>query len=135
MTDPHGIDVWMRWGSDRLNAGIVTRPKSLRALLAGEALRTRDGEPYDVDRHALERLAAACRPEDLDALRLPITLHFSADVTDSAYVLDGVAADVLRRVEGWGAAFPFRDGRMWLPQSLAVDLLLRYGGALQRLML
>ncbi len=135
MTDPRGIDVWMRWESDRLNAGIVTRPKSLRTLLAGEALRTRDGQPYDVDRHALDRLAAACRPEDLDALRLPITLHFSADVADSAYVLDGVAADVLRRVEGWGAAFPFRDGRMWLPQSLAVDLLLRYGGALQRLML
>jgi len=135
VTEPHRIDVWMRWELDRLNAGFVTRPKSLRTLLAGETLQTRDGEPYDVDRRVLERLAAACRPQELDGLRLPITLHFSADVADSAYVVDALAADVLHRVEGWGQAFPYREGKMWLPQSLAVDLLLRYGGALQRLLL
>lgn len=120
---------------DRLNAGFVTRTKSLRHLLSGEGLETRDGEPYDVDRRALERLAAACRPQELDALRLPVTVHFSSEVGDSAYVIDALAADVLHRIEGWGEAFPFRDGKMWLPQSLAVDLLLRYGGALQRLLL
>lgn len=120
---------------DRLNAGVVTRPRSLRSLLAGETLQTRDGEPHDVDVRVLKRLAAACRPQELEGLRLPIALHFSADVADSAYVVDGLAADVLHRVEGWGVAYPYREGKMWLPQSLAVDLLLRYGGALQRLML
>lgn len=126
----------MRWEFDKLNAGVVTRPRSLRALLEDPhaRLETRDGAPYEVERATLERLAAACTPEERERLRLPVTLHFPADVGDSACVLDELAAEVLRRVEGWGPAYPFRDGRMWLPQSLAVDLLLRHGGALQRLM-
>jgi len=98
-----------------------------------EAIETREGEPIDLDPPTLERLASVCAAQEQDRLRLPITVHFSADVADSAFVLDGLAADVLHRLEGWGEAYPYRDGKMWLPQSLAVDLLLRYGGALQRL--
>lgn len=131
------IEAWMRWESDRLNAGFVTRPKSLRALLddASPALETREGDRFDVDRDILVRIAAVCSPSDRERLRLPITLHFSADVGDAAYVTDDLAADVLHRLEGWGDAYPHRDGRMWLPRSLAVDLLLRYDGAIQRLLL
>ncbi len=47
------------------------------------------------------------------------------------YVTDPVAAEALRRAEGFGPAFPYRDGRMYLPVSLGVDLVSRYGGALQ----
>jgi len=125
----------MRWEFNTLNAGSVTHPKSLRALLRGEPLQTKDGDAYPIDRGVLDRFAAVCSPAEQERLRLPITLHFSADVSDSAYVIDELAADVLHRLEGWGEAYRYRDGRTWLPQSLAVDLLLRYGGALQRLML
>ncbi|MEK6851660.1 MAG: DUF61 family protein, partial [Candidatus Thermoplasmatota archaeon] len=112
MTDPHRIDVWMRWESDRLNAGFVTRQKSLRVLLeGGEPLLMRDGERHDVDRGVLARIAAACAPEERERLRLPVTLHFSADVADSAYVIDDLAAEILHRLEGWGDAYPFRDGK------------------------
>jgi len=131
--DPRRIDAWMRWEFEKLNAGLVTRPKSLRRLLEVPRLETREGEPIDLDWPTLERLASVCAAQEQDRLRLPITVHFSADVADSAFVLDELAADVLHRLEGWGEAYPYRDGKMWLPQSLAVDLLLRYGGALQRL--
>jgi uncharacterized protein (UPF0216 family) len=133
--DPHAIDVWMRWEFNTLNAGLVTRPKSVRALRDDPRLETKDGTVLEVDPGVLERFAAVCTPAEQDRLRLPITLHFSADVPDSAYVIDELAAEVLHRIEGWGAAYRFRDGRMWLPLSLAVDLLLRYGGTLQRVML
>jgi uncharacterized protein (UPF0216 family) len=126
----------MRWEFNTLNAGFVTRSKPLRALLeAGESLRTRDGDPYDIDRRVLERLAAVCTPPERERLRLPITIHFTADVEDAAYVTDELAADVLHRLESWGEAYAYRDRKMWLPQSLAADILLRYGGALQRLLL
>jgi len=126
----------MRWEFDKLNAGFVTRPSSLSALLdAGAFLHTREGEAYTIDRIVLERLADACSRQERDRLRLPITVQFSADVADSAYISDATAAEVLRRRERWGPAYPYRDGKMWLPNSLAVDLLLRSGGALQRLML
>lgn len=127
----------MRWEYDKLNSGLVIRPKSLRDLLTDPdvGLESRGGERYHVDRNVLEGLAAACSPREQAALRLPITVQFSADIDDSAYVSDELAAEVLHRMEGWGTAYPHREGRMWIPQSLAVDLILRYGGALQRLML
>lgn len=137
MTDPDRVDVWMRWEFNTLNAGAVLRPMSLRALLEDPAttLQTRDGGPYHIDRDVLVRLASVCSGAEKERLRLPVTIHFSADVGDSAYVSDSLAAEVLRRLEGWGPAYPFREGRMWIPNSLATDLILRYGGALQRLML
>jgi uncharacterized protein (UPF0216 family) len=125
----------MRWEFEKLNAGVVVRLKSLTVLMRDPRLETRDGGVVDLDPIALGRIAAACSPLEQDRLRLPVTLHFPSDVSDSAFILDPLAADVLHRLEGWGDAYPFREGRMWLPQSLAVDLLLRYGGALQRLML
>ena len=42
---------------------------------------------------------------------------------------------MLRRLESFGPAFPFRDGRMHLPLSLGVDLVSRYRGALQQVFL
>lgn len=135
MPTPDAIDVWMRWEFDTLNAGVVTRPKSLRALRTDPTVETKDGDLLHLDPQTLVRIEAACTPAEQERLRLPITVHFTADVGDSAYVIDELAADVLHRLEGWGAAYPYRDGRMWIPHSLAVDLLLRYGAVLQRLML
>lgn len=135
MPDARQIDVWMRWEFEKLNAGIVTRTKSLNALLETPRLETREGEAIDLERHILERVASVCTGQERERVRLPITLHFSADVSDSAFVTDELAADVLHRLEGWGAAYPYRNGKMWIPQSLAVDLLLRYGGVLQRLVM
>ena len=125
----------MRWEFEKLNAGFITRPKSLRALLESPRLETREADPIDLDKDVLARLAAVCTGREQDRLRLPITLQFSADVQDSAFVLDELAAEVLHRLERWGQAYPYRDGKMWLPQSLAVDLLQRYGGVVQRLMM
>src|SRR2546427_7265177 len=39
----------------------------------------------------LFRSARACAPSEQERLRLPVTLHFSGDVTDSAYVMDELA--------------------------------------------
>lgn len=133
--DARQLDLWMRWEFEKLNAGIVTRPKTLRVLLETPRLETRDGDVLELDPQFLNRVAEVCTVSERERLRLPLTLHFSADVPDSAFVIDELGADVLRRLEGWGDAYPYRDGKMWLPQSLAVDLLLRYGGVLQRLIL
>ena len=87
---------------------------------------------FTVSDETLREAAALCR--ELDSV---VHVHLAedrADVEDAAYVTDELAADVLHRLEGWGEAYVYRDGKMWLPQSLAVDILLRYGGALQRLL-
>jgi len=136
LPDPRSVDVWMRWEFEKLNAGLVVRPQTLRALVEdGVVLRTKDGDAFHVDPRILTRIAAVCSAEDQSRLRLPVTIHFSEAVPDSAYISDALAVEILHRLEAWGKAYPFRDGKMWLPQSLAVDLVLRYGGALQRLVL
>jgi len=128
---------WIEHEARGLNAGFVVRTRSLRELLADPepACTSRDGERMPIDRDALRRLAAASRPEDEDVLRLPITIRFSSELSDACFLTDPIAAEVVRRAEGFGAAYPFRDGRMYLPLSLGVDLVSRYGGALQGLFL
>ncbi|MEE9600183.1 MAG: hypothetical protein V3W22_00580 [Thermoplasmata archaeon] len=38
---------------------------------------------------------------------------------------------MLRRLEGFGKAYPFRDGRMWLPYSIGFELVRKYPTAFQ----
>jgi len=135
--DPGFVDRWMEREGRNLNAGLVTAKKSLAALLQEErpACRTREGDEWPIDRRALERLSVAARPGEAEALRLPIALHFASDLEDSCYLTDDVAAAVLRKAEGFGPAFPFREGRMYVPLSLGVDLVSRYKGAIQQVFL
>ena len=135
--DSGSIERWMERESRNLNAGLVTAKRSLAALLPEErpSCRTREGDEWPIDRGVLERLSAAVGPGEAEGLRLPIALHFASDLEDSCVVTDAVAAAVLRKVEGFGAAFPFREGRMLLPASLGVDLVSRYKGAIQQVFL
>ena len=128
---------WLEHETRGLNAGYVVRTRSLRALLSepDPSCTAREGTRVPIDRGALVRLAAACEPVDDEALQIPITVRFMTDLADACVVADPRAAEVLRRAEGFGAAYPFRDGRMVLPLSLGVDLVSRYGGALQALFL
>jgi len=133
MVTPGSIDRWVAFELGRINAGLVLEKKSLARLRseAEPACRTREGEAHRFDRGALDRLAAALTPQEAEALRLPITLFVTGDIEDSAYLTDPLAAKALRILEGFDAAFPYRDGRMYLPHSLTIELVRRSGGTLQ----
>jgi len=133
MATPGGIDRWISFELGRLNAGLVIEKKSLAQLRseARPACRTREGEEHPFEREALDRLAAVLTEDEARALRLPITLFVPGDLEDAVYISDELAAKALRAVENFGAAFPYRNGRMYLPHSLAVDLAHRSGGTVQ----
>ena len=130
---PGPFDRWISFELGRLNAGLVVEKKTLTRLLAEAepACRTREGDPHPFDRTALNRLAAVLTKDEASRLSLPLTLLVSGDSEDSAYLTDELGANALRAVEKFDRAFPFRDGRMALPHSLAVDLVRRHGGVLQ----
>jgi uncharacterized protein (UPF0216 family) len=132
MAGPGPFDRWISFELGRLNAGLVVEKRTLARLLAEPepACRTREGDPHPFERKALDRYAAVLTREEAGDLRLPLTLVASAD-SDSAYLTDELGAKALRAVEKFDRAFPFRDGRMALPHSLAVDLVRRHGGVLQ----
>lgn len=133
MVSPGAIDRWVSLELGRLNAGLVVERKSLARLRADPrpACRTREGGEHMFDPAALERLASVLTTQEAEALRLPILLFVTGDLEDSAYLTEEAAAKALRAVENFGAAFPFRGGRMYLPNSLAVDLVRRGGGTIQ----
>ncbi len=133
MVSPGALDRWISLELGRLNAGLVVERKTLAALLAEAqpACRTREGDDYPFDPDALRRLAEALTREEADGLRLPITVFVTGDAEDTAYVGEELAAKALHATEGYGAAFPFRGGRMYLPASLAVDLVRHSGGTVQ----
>ena len=128
---------WLEHEYRGLNAGYVVRTRTLRALLAeaDPSCVSMERTRVPIDRKALAVLAAACRPGDDEALQISITVRFSTDLADACVVMDALAAEVLRRAENFGSAYPFRDGRLVLPLSLGVDLVSRYGGTLQALFL
>jgi uncharacterized protein (UPF0216 family) len=133
MVTPGGIDRWVSFELGRLNAGLVVEKKSLARLRseARPACRTREGDEHTFDRQALDRLAGLLTKEEQEELRLPITLFAAGDLEDSAYLAEELAARVMRAVESFGPAFPYREGRMYLPHSLAVDIMRRSGGTVQ----
>lgn len=120
-----------------LHTGLVVRRRSLRDLLEQErpTCLTKEGEEYEFDRGVLLRFAAVTNDEEREKLRLPITLYFETGAGDHCRVDDELASKVLRRLEGFGRAYPFRDGRMWLPYSIGVELTMKYPTAFQRLLL
>lgn len=119
-----------------LGGGLVTRRKSLEALLREERprCRTREGDDHPFEEAVLLRFAGVTSEEERALLRLPITLTFPAEMADQCRLDDSLAAEVLRRLENFGKAYPTRDGRTWLPASLGVELLRKHPTALQRLL-
>lgn len=133
MVTPTGIDRWISFELGRLNAGLVIEKKTLASLRSEPrpACRTREGDEHVFDRAALDRLAGVLTAEEQAGLRLPLTLFVSGDLEDSAYLAEELAAKALRALENFGPAFPYRGGRMYLPHSLAVDIVRRSGGTVQ----
>jgi uncharacterized protein (UPF0216 family) len=129
---PEPIDRWISFELGRLNAGLVVEKKSLSRLLeeAEPSSRTREGDPHPFDREVLVRFASVLTADEAAELRLPLTVTLRGE-SDEAILTDAIGAKALRALEKFDHAFPFRDGRMAVPHSLAVDLTRRYGGVLQ----
>jgi len=129
---PGPFDRWISLELGRVNSGLVIEKKSLTRLLgeAEPACRTREGDLHPFDPQALARFASVLTRDQADALRLPLTLTVRGD-SDDAVLTDEIGAKALRDVEKFDQAFRFRDGRMAVPHSLAIDLVRRHGGVLQ----
>ena len=129
---PESFDRWIAFEIGRLNANLVVEKKSLARLLIepDPACRTREGTLHTFEPEALARFASVLAAEEVVDLRLPLTLLVRGD-TEDARLMDEIGAKALRAVEKFDRAFPFRDGGMALPHSLAMDLVRRHGGVLQ----
>jgi uncharacterized protein (UPF0216 family) len=129
---PGAFDRWIAHEVGGLNANLVVEKRRLADLLreAEPACRTREGNLHTFEPEALARFAAVLTADEAAALRLPLTLLVRGD-SDDARLTDEIGAKALRAVEKFDRAFEYREGRMALPYSLAIDLVQRHGGVLQ----
>lgn len=128
---------WLEHEMSTVHKGMVTRKRSLEKILKMEDPHclTREGQRHVFDSGILDDLAGAVPKEKRSMLKLPITLFFDLKVENQCYISDEVAADAIRAVEGYGDVYPFRDGKMWLPYSIGMELIRKYRGAIQQLFL
>jgi uncharacterized protein (UPF0216 family) len=119
---------WMELELRRLHGGLVVKRRRLAELLKEErpACETRDGDKHLFDRSVLERLASVLTPEEQRRLRLPITIHFSMEMKDQCHLDSELGARAFKVLEGIEKAYPYRNGKMWIPHSLAMDWMRRY---------
>jgi hypothetical protein len=62
-------------------------------------------------------------------------MTFQMELSDLCYITDRTASMVLRRLENFGPAYKYREGRMLMPASLGLSLIRKYGKLIQRLFL
>jgi len=118
-----------------IDAVMVTRGRKLKDLLQEDTptCTAKDSSPYRFDKQRLHDLAD--KLTEKEKLRLPITLTFNVKLSDYCYITDETASAVLRRLEDFGPAYKYRDGRMWMPASLGMHLIRKYGRIIQRFFL
>jgi uncharacterized protein (UPF0216 family) len=120
-----------------INAGFVARGRYLNDLLDEDApsCKAKDGSEYRFERQGLSGFADELTDDERESLRLPITLTFQMGLSDFCYIADETASMVLRRLEDFGPAYKYRQGRMLMPASLGLSLIRKYGRLIQRLFL
>jgi uncharacterized protein (UPF0216 family) len=120
-----------------INAGMVPRGRKLKDLLREDApaCTAKDGSSYRFDKRNLHDFAEKLTEDEREKLMLPMTLTFTLSLSDSCYLTDETASAVLRRLEGFGSAYRCRDGKMWMPASLGMHLIRKYGRIIQRFLL
>ncbi len=128
---------WMSLEARNMHRGLVTKRKSLEVLLGEErpSCTARDGGEHIFDTDVLSRLGESLEPEQRSRLLLPINLFVDLKVKNECCIEDEVAATVLRKLEGYDRAYRYIDGKMWLPLSIAMELVGKYRGALQMVFL
>ena len=128
---------WLSHEVKGMHDGLVAKRKSLEVLLKEEkpSCRTRDKKDYTFDKEILQMISKVLPKEKHPDLLLPINVYLDMKLEDQVYVEDELAAQVLRKLEGYERAYRYIDGKMWLPLSLVVELLSKYKTALQMVFL
>lgn len=131
------IERWMRSEVGCMNALRVRRRLPLAALLRMKepSCRAERGGLHTFARSDLETLREVLSPEEAERLLLPIDMYVDLRMDDTAYITDPLAAEAIRRLEGFTRGFRYRQGRLDLPLSLAVDISFRIGSVIQMVFL
>lgn len=132
--DSKVLDRWLKFELDSAHRNTVLNQKSLKKLLAEKEphCKTKDNEYYYFDKAMLIKFAEIIPRYKYDELKLPINLYFDMDAKDHCYITDELGAFIIRQLERFENAYKFREGKMWLPYSLGLQLLVKYKTLIQR---
>lgn len=135
MDRPGSIRKWIEIESRTLHSHLAVQKKSLKRLLEEDDPRflARDGNEYTLDKEILRMMAHCLSDEETERLKLPITLSFDLRIENQCYVSDELAAKSIRCMENFKDTYRYRNGKMWIPASVAGVLIRKYGCIFQRI--
>jgi len=128
---------WLKFEAKGLHESLIIRRKSLEELLKDDepSCITKDNKKHVFDKDVLLRIGQALPQAKHSKLMLPINIYIDMKVENQCYIEDESAADVLRELEGFGQAYRYINGRMWLPLSLAAGLVGKHRTVIQMVFL
>lgn len=128
---------WLKFEAKGLHESLIIRRKSLEDLLRDDepSCMTKDNKKHVFDKDVLLRVGQVLPQVKHSKLMLPINIYIDMKVENQCYIEDEDAADVLRELEGFGRAYRYINGRMWLPLSLAAELVGKHKTVIQMVLL
>lgn len=131
--DERVVERWMSLEIGKVHETLVRAPRPLLDCLLEErpTAATRAGE-HVFDVAALRRLAEALSPLTRARVKVPLVVFLDSDMHGECYVADAAAVRAVREL-GAAKAEPKGD-KVWMSESLARDLALRFPTCVQFVM-
>jgi uncharacterized protein (UPF0216 family) len=92
---------------------------------------TKTGEEYLFDFNALQKLSQMIPLVYNNQLKLPIYFYKDLRIKDSCFLVDEVAAKVLKYTNDLDAMYGFLNGKLWVSKPIAYDMVLKYPTLIQ----
>ena len=124
LNEPRVMEKWISLEFRKLNQSLVKLQPTLFELLAMEhpVAETRDGGEYAFDKKALNDFARAVPEKFYRKLKLPIFFFKDTRVSDSCYIIDNIAAEVLMANGALNKLYRFREKKLWIGRPLAYEI-------------
>lgn len=128
---------WLKFEAKWLHESLIIRRKSLEELLRDDepSCMTKDNRKHVFNKDVLQRIGQILPQVKHSKFMLPINIYIDMKVENQCYIEDENAADVLRELEDFGQAYRYMNGRMWLPLSLAAELVGKHKTVIQMVFL
>lgn len=132
MFNESALKKWFKYEMGKINSGIVIKKKSICELAKTDSPRTqtKDGSTYYFNNTVIEDLAKML-PENLQTIKLPISIFASLDVRSSVYVAEKPSLQLLKQLGEVSENASLIQGKYWMGKAIARDIMKRYPTMIQ----
>ncbi len=133
LENERALHKWISRECKNLNKNLVTEQLTLSKLLKMKEPKTltKTGDEYLFDLSTLQKLSQATPVMFHNRLKLPIYFYNDLRVKDSCFLVDEVAAKVLKSTNDLDSMYDFLNDKLWVSKPIANDIAIKYPTLIQ----